>query len=371
MIFGLLVMLLSVSRTYGQRQTPDWQTQVRKDAEAQDWTAAMQVVEQEIARAPQDADVLAWRPRVLAWSGHLAEAENEYLKILNVSRKDPDIWMGLASACLGEGKIEEAERAIDAAVELDPSERTCTPRARLLRAAGERNEARSEFREALSLDPASAEARTGLISVRPEPRNELRSGEDNDLLNYAAGYHDEWTSFVTQWSSRWTTSVAGEFYQRGGTGAGTFVGSITRRQPKWGALTLGGAVGHDNGVIPRSEAFFDLDHGWRTSETGFVRSDSNRLVRLRAAEGLVELKTEMARIFEQVVETRDRYGFHAYLTALENRNLRGELEAGIRASAGILPEEKSVLLNLLQTGALPGIQPVRAGKVAQEAALMQ
>jgi hypothetical protein len=124
-------------------------------------------------------------------------------------------------------------------------------------------------------------------------------------------------------------------------------------------------------VIPRSEAFFDLDHGWRTSETGFVRSDSNRLVRLRAAEGLVELKTEMARIFEQVVETRDRYGFHAYLTALENRNLRGELEAGIRASAGILPEEKSVLLNLLQTGALPGIQPVRAGKVAQEAALMQ
>jgi hypothetical protein len=31
-------------------------------------------------------------------------------------------------------------------------------------------------------------------------------------------------------------------------------------------------VGHDNAVIPRSEAFFDLDHGWKTGETNFVRA---------------------------------------------------------------------------------------------------
>lgn len=29
-----------------------------------------------------------------------------------------------------------------------------------------------------------------------------------------------------------------------------------------GRLTIGGAVGHDNGVIPRSEAFFGYDRGW-------------------------------------------------------------------------------------------------------------
>ena len=34
---------------------------------------------------------------------------------------------------------------------------------------------------------------------------------------------------------------------------------------------MGGAVGHDNAVIPKSEAFFDLDHGWKTSETNLVR----------------------------------------------------------------------------------------------------
>src|SRR6266446_7419 len=50
-------------------------------------------------------------------------------------------------------------------------------------------------------------------------------------------------------------------------------------------------------------------------------TDANRLVRLRAAEALVDLKKDMAPIFERVVETGDRYGLHAYLTALENSNL--------------------------------------------------
>src|SRR5690242_2089941 len=123
----------------------------------------MRVVEQEIARAPQDIDVRAWRARVLAWSGRLPEAEKEYLEILKVSRTDPDNWLGLASVYLREGKLAEAQRAISTA------------------------------------------------------------------------------------------------------------GSFTRRQSKWGALTVGGAIGHDNAVIPKSEAFFDLDHGWKTGESGFVR----------------------------------------------------------------------------------------------------
>jgi hypothetical protein len=35
---------------------------------------------------------------------------------------------------------------------------------------------------------------------------------------------------------------------------------------------VGGAIGHDNAVIPESEAFFDLDHGWKIGETNFVRA---------------------------------------------------------------------------------------------------
>jgi hypothetical protein len=116
------------------------------------------------------------------------------------------------------------------------------------------------------------EARVGLISVRGEPKHELRFGQDNDLYNFVGPNHDEWVSLVSRWSSRWTTSVSGDFYQRGGADAGKFVGSVARGQPKWGALTVGGAIGHDSAVIPKSEAFFDLDHGWHVSETDFVRS---------------------------------------------------------------------------------------------------
>src|SRR2546430_8548346 len=61
-------------------------------------------ISQEIAEAPQDMDVRAWRARVLAWSGKLPEAEKEYLEILRVSRTDADNWMGLASVYLRDRK---------------------------------------------------------------------------------------------------------------------------------------------------------------------------------------------------------------------------------------------------------------------------
>src|SRR5207244_10663025 len=54
-----------------------WQTQVRKYAEAQDWKSALRIVNQEIARAPQDMDVRAWHARVLTWSGRSEEHTSE------------------------------------------------------------------------------------------------------------------------------------------------------------------------------------------------------------------------------------------------------------------------------------------------------
>jgi tetratricopeptide (TPR) repeat protein len=268
----LTIALLSLFSARAKAQASDWQAQVRHYAEARDWESAMRLVDQAIARAPQDMDVRAWRARVLAWSGKLPEAEKEYREILKVSRTDPDNWMGLAGVYLREGKLQEAQQAVNAAEELDSKRSDIhAARARILRAAGQRSEAQSEFQSALRLDPGSMEARDGLISVRRAPQHELRFGQGNDLLNYTPAFHDEGASLVSQWTSHWATSVAGDFYQRSGAEAGKFVGSITRRQSKWGALTVGGAVGHDNAVIPKSEAFFDLDDGWKTGETKFVR----------------------------------------------------------------------------------------------------
>lgn len=94
-------------------------------------------------------------------------------------------------------------------------------------------------------------------------------------------------------------------------------------------------------------------------------TDSNRLVRLRAAEALVALKTDMVPIFEQVVETRDRYGLHAYLTALENADLRQMLEGKLQASASLNEEQKKRLASVLQGGMLPEQSPVSTTKPAE------
>ena len=247
-LFGLIIgLVLVVSPARGQDNSTEWQTQVRKYAEAQDWDSAMRIVNREVARTPQDMDVRAWRARVLAWSGRLKEAEKEYLEILKVARSDPDYWMGLAGVYSREGRTGDALQALDRAMALDPKRADLhSARGRALRAAGQRNEARMEFQRALNLDPTSAEARAGLISMRSAPRHAVRFGEGNDLFNFTGANHDGWISLASQWTPHWTTSFAGNFYERAGIGAGKFSGAITGRLQRWGAVTAGGAAGHDN-----------------------------------------------------------------------------------------------------------------------------
>jgi len=64
--------------------------------------------------------------------------------------------------------------------------------------------------------------------------------------------------------------------------------------------------------------------------------DSNRLVRLRAAEALVNLKTDTVSIFEKVVAARDRYAQYAYLTTIDNAGLQPDLEARVRSAEQLI-----------------------------------
>ena len=81
-------------------------------------------------------------------------------------------------------------------------------------------------------------------------------------------------------------------------------------------------------------------------------TDSNRLVRLRAAEALMQFRAVMVPVFEQVIQLRDRYGLHAYLTAIENAGLREKLESQLQSSnAG--EDVMQRLQAVLQTGSLP------------------
>jgi HEAT repeat protein len=98
-------------------------------------------------------------------------------------------------------------------------------------------------------------------------------------------------------------------------------------------------------------------------------TDSNRLVRMRAAEGLVDLKSELVSIFAQVVKTRDRYGLHAFLAALENADLRNRLDAEIRQAAySGIEDEREELLAVLSAGKLTEPQTATAAQPIETAA---
>jgi len=269
---SLLAMTLTAVHAAAQEAQPAWQAQVRKYSEANDWPSALRVLEPEIARYPADLDLKAWRARVLAWSGNLARAEQEYLAILKVSSGDPDNWAGLANVYARQGRNSDALAALDRAVQLDPKRADLhAARARALHGAGDRGQAQSEFRKAWSLDPRSSEAHAGLNSLRGEPKHELRFGGEADLFSYTSANEGQGASVASRWTPMWATSLGSSLYQRGGLHAAKWIGSVTAHLPRFGAITAGGAVGHDNTVIPRSEFFFDLDRGWAARDAHLFR----------------------------------------------------------------------------------------------------
>jgi HEAT repeat protein len=89
-------------------------------------------------------------------------------------------------------------------------------------------------------------------------------------------------------------------------------------------------------------------------------TDSHRLVRMRAAEGLVDFKSDLALVFAQVVETQDRYGLHAFLAALENADLHKRLEIELQQAPSFPKAEAERLLTILANGKLPQPEAVTA-----------
>jgi tetratricopeptide (TPR) repeat protein len=257
-----------------QAQEPpqDWQAEARRYAQVQDWSSAAQIVNAVLARSPKDIEARAWQARLLLWSGRVEEAENGFLSLTRDAPRDPDMWQGLASVYARQARWEDALGALDHAVEIAPDRADLRiARAQALRALNRRAEAREEFLRVLKTNASNEEAKRGLLGLQPPLKHELRTGTDTDLFNYTGAYEGEWMSLVSHWTPHWITAVAGNFYQRNGPAAEKFVGSVTRQTRRWGALTVGGAVAHDGGIIPKSEAFFGFDRGWRISERGFVR----------------------------------------------------------------------------------------------------
>ena len=274
----LLFLALGLSPLNNGQPKPqsqnDWQLEVRRLVDVRDWVGALRLVDEQIARSPKDLDIKAWRARILTWADRLEEAERAYREIVNAEESahyDPDHWSGLATVCWRLGQTQEALQAIKMAVEIDPKRADLhASYARILQSAGLGAQAEAEYKKASELDPGTFRSNQPIKAGRKYP-SEVRIGSDTDLLNYAAANHGEWANFTSHWTPHVSTSVGFGLYQRSGIFAGKVVGSVTAQSGSFGAFTVGGAKAEDHGVIPRSEAFFDYDHGLKRSEGAIIR----------------------------------------------------------------------------------------------------
>ncbi len=267
-----LLLVMSSGAAAGQQAAAGWETEVRRQVSAKQLGAALAVVEQRLAEAPEDMEARGWRARILAWSGRWAEAEADYRTVLSRHPNDTDMLVGLADVLAWQQRFDEALAALDRARATDAARADVhTRRGRALRGLGRRAEAQGAFEEALALLPKDADAQAGLDSVRPEPRHELRLGADYDFFNYTSEAQTYSVNLRSKWNERWATNAGGGFYERFGGKAGRFTGSVTLGMCRGGAFTVGGAAARDDSVIAQGETFFEYGRGFRISERGFVR----------------------------------------------------------------------------------------------------
>jgi tetratricopeptide (TPR) repeat protein len=262
-VIAVLVLIGSVHLLAAQT-ADDWQSQVRKDVENQYIDAALAIVDQRLADAPEDLEAHGWRGRLLSWKGRWSEGEAEYKLVLGKVPNDTEMLTGLSDVLLWEKKYTEALQTLDQAREISASDsEILSRRARVLALLGRTPEARLEYRQTLLFDMQNTDARAGLEGLAENTKHELRVGEDVDLLNYADAGQTQGVSLSSRWNQRWSTDFGVNTYQRFGQDAVKFLASTALRLTARDSFTIGSAVANSQGVVPTNEAFFEYGHGVR------------------------------------------------------------------------------------------------------------
>ena len=257
--------------------TDDWMALVKKRVAAHDLAGAQKIVDAELAAAPNDSDALGWRARLLAWKGHRAEAEAAFRRALELSPRDGDYLLGLATLEAQDGHDPDALALLDKALQIPPPRADVyAERGRVLAALERRKEARENFLKAQALEPANIapaddEAAAGLRSLEGPSHYELDFTNETDTFNYTNAANAQTVVFVAKPNDRWTLSDEADSYQRFGEDAQKDVASMAYRLQGRNWFTVGGGGGNAQGVIPRSEAYFEYDRGFPISETALLR----------------------------------------------------------------------------------------------------
>jgi tetratricopeptide (TPR) repeat protein len=270
-----LLLLVSVQLLAAQT-TNDWQARVHKEVDNQRLDAALAIVDQRLADAPEDLEAHGWRGRVLAWKGRWAEGETEFKLVLDKFPTDTEILTALADVLLWQQKYTEALQTLDKARKISSSDpEILSRRARVLALLGRTPEARSEYQQTLQYDSQNKDARTGLASLRENTKHELRIGEDVDFFNYTDAAQTQSVSLNSRWNQRWSTAFGLSTYQRFGQDAVKFLASTAFHVTAQDWITVGSAVANSQSVVPTSEAFFEYGHAFRIENRWFKGLESS------------------------------------------------------------------------------------------------
>ena len=257
-IFLALTFLL-IGKTFCA-QTDDWLQRVQKEVQAQRLDSALDIVERRLAVVPDDYEARGWRGRLLAWKGHWADGEREYRLVLEKYPDDFDILIGLSDVLLWQQKYPEALQALEHAKALAPSNPEVLSRmARVLTIVGRTGEAQLEYQNLLQFDPQNKEARAVLLQ---NAKHELRLGNDTDFFNFTNDAETKTVSLSSHWSHQWSSAFAVSTYQRFGQNAVKIQGAGAFHVAGQTWVSAGAGVANRQTIVPTSEAFFELGHGF-------------------------------------------------------------------------------------------------------------
>ena len=263
-IVALGALLAVFAPASAQQTASDWQQSVQDEVKAQHLDAAMTIVDQRLAEAPDDMEAHGWRGRLLAWNGRWSEGEAEYKLVLDKFPNDADILTNLADVLLWQKQYPEALAVLDRARAISPSDpEILSRRARVLSLLGRTREAHSEYQETLQFDPNNQDARGSLAGLRGDAKHELRIGEDVDFFNYTDDAQTQSVSLSSRWNQRWSTAFGVTTYQRFGEDAVKFLASTSFHVTARDWISVGSAIANSQDVVPTNEAFFEYGHGFR------------------------------------------------------------------------------------------------------------